>query len=86
MRYIVSGYDEYAVLHLLPVDGDNGAEIPAALYGRWTSARAELDTVRREVLAHLRKSGGRAAIPEELWEPGDRADGGGIPGAGWDSW
>lgn len=81
MRYTVSGYDEYAVLHLEPAEGDKGAELPEALYARWMSARAELDAAQRDVLAHLRKAGGRGAIPQELWESGD-----GVSGASWDSW
>jgi hypothetical protein len=71
--YLVAGYEEYPVLHLTPTEGDQGVELPAVLYGRWRQARAELDAVQREVIAHLRDAGGRDAIPEELWEARDRA-------------
>jgi hypothetical protein len=72
-RYMVGGYEEYSVLHLVPVSGDYGVELPGELYRRWRHARAELDAVQRDVVAHLRRVGGRDAIPEELWESGDRA-------------
>jgi hypothetical protein len=81
-RYMVGGYEEYPVLHLVPVNGEHGVELPPQLYGRWRQARAELDAVQREVVAHLRANGGREAIPEELWETGDRR---GLPHAPWDS-
>jgi hypothetical protein len=71
-RYMVGGYEEYSVLHLVPVSGAHGVELPSELYQRWRRARAELDAVQRDVVAHLRLVGGREAIPEELWEPGDR--------------
>ena len=71
-RYMVGGYEEYSVLHLVPVHGDHGVELPAPLYVRWRQARAELDAAQREVVAHLRETGGRDAIPEELWESVDR--------------
>jgi hypothetical protein len=82
-RYVVGGYEEYSVLHLVPVGGDHGVELPAELYQRWRRARAELDAVQRDVVAHLRRTGGRDAIPEELWEPGDRS--GASRPAPWDS-
>jgi hypothetical protein len=82
-RYMVGGYDEYSVLHLVPVSGDHGVELPAELYLRWRRARAELDAVQRDVVAHLRQVGGRDAIPEELWESGDRS--GSSRTAPWDS-
>ena len=81
-RYMVGGYEDYAVLHLVPVGGDHGAELPAELYQRWRQARAELDAVQRDVVAHLRRVGGRDAIPEELWESSDRA---GRSRTAWDS-
>ncbi len=75
-RYTIVGYEEYPVLNLHPVDGDHGVHLPAHLYDRWLSARMALDSVQREVIAHLRASGGRIAIPEELWELQDRTDAG----------
>lgn len=81
-RYMVGGYEEYSVLHLVPVSGDHGVELPSQLYQRWRQARAELDAVQRDVVAHLRLVGGRDAIPEELWEPGDRS---GVSRSPWDS-
>jgi hypothetical protein len=86
MRFMISGHEEYAVLHLAAVDGDRGIELPVALYTRWTHAREELDAAQRQVLAHLRAAGGRGAIPEELWESVDRAGHVGPSSAGWDSW
>ena len=71
-RYMVGGYEDYPVLHLVPVQGDQGVDLPTQLYRRWKDARAELDAVQRAVVAHLREHGGRAAIPEELWENRDR--------------
>ena len=71
-HYTVIGYEEYPALHLHPTDDDRGVELPAPLYSRWLRVRAELDAVQRDVVAHLRASGGRGAIPEELWEPQDR--------------
>ena len=82
-RYMVGGYEDYAVLHLVPVSGDHGVELPVELYQRWRRARAELDAVQRDVVAHLRRVGGRDAIPEELWESGDRS--GASRSAPWDS-
>jgi hypothetical protein len=71
-RYMVGGYEEYPVLHLVPVHGEHGVELPVKLYQRWKHARAELDAVQRDVVAYLRENGGREAIPEELWESEDR--------------
>ncbi len=71
-RYTVIGYEEFPALHLQPIDDDQGIELPAQLYGRWLQARAALDSAHREVVAYLRASGGRGAIPEELWESQDR--------------
>ena len=34
-RYMVGGYDDYSVLHLVPVSGNHGVELPAELYQRW---------------------------------------------------
>ena len=82
-RYMVGGYEEYSVLHLVPVSGNHGVELPAELYQRWRRARAELDAVQQDVVAHLRRVGGREAIPEELWESGDHSTASGI--APWDS-
>jgi hypothetical protein len=82
-RYMVGGYEEYSVLHLVPVSGEHGVELPVELYQRWRRARAELDAVQRDVVAHLRRVGGRDAIPEELWESGDRS--GTSRAAPWDS-
>jgi hypothetical protein len=82
-RYLVGGYEEYSVLHLAPVSGDHGVELPVELYQRWRRARAELDAVQRDVVAHLRRVGGRDAIPEELWESGDRSAASGT--APWDT-
>jgi hypothetical protein len=84
-RYMVGGYEEYSVLHLVPVKGDHGVELPPALYHRWRQARAELDAVQREVVAHLREAGGREAIPEELWESRDRHDQAEVSSPPWDS-
>jgi len=81
-RYMVGGYDEYAALHLVPVHGDHGVELPIGLYQRWRHARAELDAAQREIVSHLRQAGGRDAIPEELWESVDRQ---GLPARPWDS-
>lgn len=85
-RYTVSGHEEFPVLHLVPVEGDSGAELPIALYDRWMRARSELDSVQREVLAYLREAGGRSTIPEELWESVDRESREGAPSTDWDSW
>jgi hypothetical protein len=71
-RYMMGGYEDYRVLHLMPVQGDQGVDLPAHLYQRWKKARAELDAVQRAVVAHLREHGGRDAIPERLWEFHDR--------------
>lgn len=71
-RYMVGGYEEYSVLHLVPVNGNHGVELPDDLYLRWRRARAELDAVQHDVVAYLRRTGGRETIPEELWESGDR--------------
>jgi hypothetical protein len=71
-RYTVIGYEEYPALNLHPVD-DEGVELPAQLYGRWLQARTVLDAVQRDVIAYLRASGGRGAIPEELWERQERS-------------
>jgi hypothetical protein len=73
-RYMIIGYEEYPALNLHPVDDDHGVELPVQLYGRWLRARAALDVVQRDVIAYLRASGGRGAIPEELWEPQDHTD------------
>lgn len=73
-RYTIVGYEEYPALSLQPVDGDHGIPLPAQLYDRWLRARTALDIVQRDVIAHLRASGGRIAIPEELWELQDRTD------------
>ena len=72
-RYSVIGYEEFPALHLLPADDDQGVDLPPEMYARWLAARAALDTVQRDVVAHLRDSGGRGAIPEELWESQDRS-------------
>jgi hypothetical protein len=69
---MVGGYEDYPVLHLVPAQGEYGAELPAPLYQRWRDARAELDAAQRAVVAYLRDAGGRDAIPEELWESRDR--------------
>lgn len=71
-RYMVGGYEDYPVLHLVPVQGDHGVDLPEPLYRRWKDARAELDAVQHAVVAYLREQGGRSAIPEELWETRDR--------------
>ena len=84
-RYMVGGYEDYPVLHLVPVHGEHGVDLPAPLYQRWKSARAELDAVQRAVVAHLRDHGGRAAVPEALREPRDRQRGADGPAAGWDA-
>lgn len=73
-RYTIIGYEEYPALNLHPVDDDRGVQLPPQLYGRWLQARTALDTVQRDVIAHLRASGGRIAIPEELWELQDHTD------------
>jgi hypothetical protein len=84
-RYMVGGYEDYPVLHLAPVQGVSGVDLPAELYRRWKDARAELDAVQRAVVAHLREHGGWGAIPEELWEPGDRRVRAGRYTRSWDS-
>jgi hypothetical protein len=84
-RYMVGGYEDYPAIHLVPVQGEHGAELPAALYERWRDARAELDATQRAVLAHLRDAGGRDAIPEELWESRDHSPRDGAPGVRQDS-
>jgi hypothetical protein len=53
------------------------------LYQRWRQARAELDAVQRDVVAHLRRVGGPDAVPEELRESSDRS--GTSRTAPWDS-
>jgi hypothetical protein len=73
-RYTIVGYEEYPVLSLHPVHHDHGVPLPGHLYDRWLHARTALDIAQRDVIAHLRASGGRIAIPEELWELQDRAD------------
>jgi hypothetical protein len=85
-RYAVIGYEEFPALHLHPIDDGQGVELPAQLYGRWLQARTALDAVHREVVDYLRASGGRGAIPEELWESQDRpSDAERGPHAPWDS-
>jgi len=84
-RYMVGGYEEYPVLHLVPVNGEHGSDLPAQLYQRWKTARAELDAVQREVVAHLAAHGGRGAVPEALREPRDRTPGSDGPAVGWDA-
>jgi hypothetical protein len=69
---MVGGYEDYPVIHLVPVHGDHGVDLPVQLYQRWKAARTELDAVQRAVVAYLRDHGGRDAIPEELWESRDR--------------
>ena len=81
-RYMIGGYDEHSVVHLTPVRGDQGVELPPRLYERWRQARAELDAAQREIVSHLRRAGGRDAIPEELWEAVDRTD---LSARPWDS-
>jgi hypothetical protein len=71
-RYMIGGYEDYPVLHLVPVHGDHGVDLPEDLYQRWKDARAELDAVQHAVVGYLREHGGRAVIPEELWESRDR--------------
>jgi hypothetical protein len=71
-RYMVGGYEDRPVLHLVPVQGDHGFELPEDLYQRWRDARAELDAVQHAVVGYLREHGGRAAIPQALWERSDR--------------
>ncbi len=80
-RYIIGGYDEHSVVHLTPVRGDQGVELPSGLYEQWRQARAELDAAQHEIVSHLRGVGGRDAIPEELWEAVDRQN---LPGRSWD--
>jgi hypothetical protein len=65
-RYLIGGYEEYPVLDLVPTDRRAGALLPLDLYHRWQRARAELDAVQRDVIAHLHATGGRDAVPEEL--------------------
>jgi hypothetical protein len=71
MRYAVGGYEEFPVLHLRPVDDGQGVELPATLYARWERARAELDATQREIVAHIRATGGSEAVPAELREAED---------------
>jgi hypothetical protein len=71
-RYMVGGYEDHPVLHLVPVNGEHGVELPVQLYHRWKDARAELAAVQRAVLAHLREHGGSDAVPDALREPRDR--------------
>jgi hypothetical protein len=66
--YLIGGYEEYPVLDLVPTEQRDGTLLPADLYNRWRRARAELDAVQRDVITHLRETGGREAIPEELRE------------------
>ena len=73
-RHTIIGYKAYPPLNLQPIDDDQGVEPPAGLYGRWPQARTTLDAVQRDVITHLHTSGGRRAIPEELWEQQDHAD------------
>lgn len=70
-RYMIGGYEEYPVLDLVPTEQRGGTPLPAYLYDRWRRARAELDAVQRDVIAHLRATGGRDAIPEELRDARD---------------
>jgi hypothetical protein len=65
-RYLIGGYEEYPVLDLVPTEQRSGTVLPLDLYNRWRHARAELDAVQRDVITHLRDTGGREAIPEEL--------------------
>jgi hypothetical protein len=69
---MLGGYENRPVLHLVPVQGAPGVDLPAELYRRWKNARAELDAVQRAVVAHLREHGGHDAIPEALGEARDR--------------
>ena len=46
---------------------------PNSMSGGFRHAR-RLDTVQRDVIAPLRASGGRIAIPEELWELQDHTE------------
>ncbi|HKT05300.1 MAG TPA: hypothetical protein VJT31_37770 [Rugosimonospora sp.] len=82
---MIGGYEEYPVLHLVPVQGEHGVELPEQLYRRWKDARAELDAVQHTVIGYLREHGGRAAIPEELWESRDRRPPIGGPGTAQDT-
>jgi hypothetical protein len=70
-RYAIGGYEEFPVLHLRPVDDGQGVELPAALYGRWQRARAELDATQRDIMAYIRATAGSEAIPAELREVQD---------------
>jgi hypothetical protein len=70
-RYIVSGHEEFPVLHLRPVDDEQGVDLPEALYRRWRAARAEFDAVQSDVVAYVRVSAGIGAIPAALRERHD---------------
>jgi len=70
-RYLIGGYEEYPVLDLVPTERHTGTLLPVDLYRRWRRARAELDAVQRDVISHLRETGGSDAVPEELREHRD---------------
>ena len=74
-RYMVGGYDDYSVLHLVPVSGNHGVELPAELYQRWRQARAELDAAQREhdersaaLEAEQRDLDKRIEVEDRRWE------------------
>jgi hypothetical protein len=79
-HYMVGGYDDYPMLHLVPVNGEHGIDLPAQLYHRWKDARAELEAAQRAVVAHVRAHGGGDTLPNQLWEHSERRPGGARPG------
>ena len=77
-RYMLGGFEDHAALHLVPVHGEHGVDLPAPLYRAWKDARTALDAVERDVVAHLRVHGGRDAVPEaqrQRWDGSAELDG-----------
>ena len=83
-HYMVGGYDDYPMLHLVPVKGQHGIDLPARLYRRWKDARAELDAAQLAVVAHVRAHGGGDTLPKRFWEHHERRPRQGRPGGGGD--
>ncbi len=85
-HYMMGGCEDHRALHLVPVQGENGVDLPAQLYQRWKDARSELDTVQRTIVAYVQEHAGRDAIPEELRQPRDRAPHAGPAAPARDTW
>jgi len=71
-QYMVGGYQDRPVHHLVSAHGRHGVDLPEQRHHRWKIDLGELDAVQRDVVAQLREYVRRDAVPEALREPGDR--------------